>query len=300
MLLKNRKLLRRVGLVGLLFWSMTLVANDADAPPPALGELDNANGQLLRLRREIADNLRSTARFGGLEHELRFVRYRVQEGDNFFVIMARVSQDAATLASANDLANPNALLPGTDILIPNARGLFVHSEDPNAIQRRFGREVALLKQKGDLWFLPGQRYNNDELRIFRGDGFQSPLPNGRITSRYGSRLDPFTNRMTFHGGLDIAAALGTPVYASRDGRVVRAETAPGYGQLVVIEHEYGYQTYYGHLSAIKVAVGQTVPAGHIIGLVGRTGRATGPHLHFEVRVNGQRTNPRLVHGITVP
>ncbi|MEQ9363564.1 MAG: M23 family metallopeptidase, partial [Leptospirales bacterium] len=120
---------------------------------------------------------------------------------------------------------------------------------------------------------------------------------GRVSSSYGMRSDPFTRRQTFHGGLDIAAPRGTPVHASRGGKVIRvAGDAKGYGKLVVIEHKFGYKTYYGHLSAILVRKGQKVSADQIIGRVGATGRATGPHLHFEVRKNGQRKNPS-VHGV---
>jgi hypothetical protein len=92
---------------------------------PELTDLSGTNPELRKLREEIARNLRSTARRGELDRPLRFVRYRVQKDDHFFTIMAKVSQSPDTLASANELLNPNALLPGQVLLVPNARGLFI-------------------------------------------------------------------------------------------------------------------------------------------------------------------------------
>lgn len=126
----------------------------------------------------------------------------------------------------------------------------------------------------------------------RGREFSAPVT-GRITSRYGYRVNPVTKRRdSFHCGLDIAAKEGTPVRAAADGIVVKAEYLKnGYGKLIVIEHEKELTTYYGHLSGIGVEKGRTVRRGEIIGSVGRTGRATGAHLHFEVRRGGSALDP---------
>ncbi|MCB1319675.1 MAG: M23 family metallopeptidase [Leptospiraceae bacterium] len=266
--------------------------------PPMLSNLDNHNAGLRELRRQIAENLKSTARTGRLDIPLQLVRYRVQPEDSFYRIMAKVSQNEDTLVSLNELTNPNEIYPGQVLLIPNARGVFIESDDRAELARKFETEPQNIESHGDILFVPGRKLLPEQIQYFRGDGFGPPLRTGRISSGYGLRIDPFTNRRTFHGGLDIAAPTGTPVYASRSGRVVRAETAAGYGQLIVLEHGYGYQTYYGHLSQIGVRVGQQVAAGSLIGRVGSTGRATGPHLHFEVRKNGRRQQPRLVHGIS--
>jgi hypothetical protein len=126
----------------------------------------------------------------------------------------------------------------------------------------------------------------------KGRDFSAPL-DGLITSRYGYRVHPLTKRReSFHGGLDIAAKEGTPVKASADGTVVKAEYLKnGYGKLVIIEHEKELATYYGHLSEIMVTAGQKVRRGDVIGAVGRTGNATGAHLHFEVRRGGTALDP---------
>ncbi len=116
--------------------------------------------------------------------------------------------------------------------------------------------------------------------------------NGRILSHYGDRQDPFSGEGAFHSGLDIAAAQGTSVRSSADGVVELAEWASGgYGKLVVIDHGNGTQTWYAHLSGFEVVSGQEIRRGEILGYSGATGRATSPHLHFEVRRQGNPVNP---------
>lgn len=114
---------------------------------------------------------------------------------------------------------------------------------------------------------------------------------GWFTSRFGYREDPYTNRPTMHGGLDIAAAPGSPVHAPADGIVSFAGYDAGYGKLVSIDHGYGVVTRYGHNSRIFVTVGQKVSRYDVIAAVGNTGRSTGPHLHYEVRVNNIPVDP---------
>ena len=114
---------------------------------------------------------------------------------------------------------------------------------------------------------------------------------GWITSRFGYRLNPFTNKTTMHAGLDLAAAPGSPVYAPADGVVIFASYDDSYGKLVSIDHGYGVTTRFGHNSQIYVHVGQRVSKWDVIAAVGNTGRSTGPHLHYEVRINGTPVDP---------
>ena len=114
---------------------------------------------------------------------------------------------------------------------------------------------------------------------------------GWLTSRFGYRLNPFTNKTTLHAGLDIAAAPGSPVYAPADGVVIFASYDDSYGKLVSIDHGYGVTTRFGHNSQIYVHVGQRVTKWDVIAAVGNTGRSTGPHVHYEVRINGTPVDP---------
>ena len=114
----------------------------------------------------------------------------------------------------------------------------------------------------------------------------------QIASGFGYRSDPFTKVRKFHAGMDFSAKTGTPIFATGDGVVERADaTASGYGNHVVIRHGFGYETLYGHLSKYKCRAGQRVKRGDIIGYVGSTGRSEGPHCHYEVHKNGEVVNP---------
>jgi murein DD-endopeptidase MepM/ murein hydrolase activator NlpD len=116
---------------------------------------------------------------------------------------------------------------------------------------------------------------------------------GKLESGVGGRRNPFGGRgYEYHEGQDIDAVFGTPVQAAASGRVIIAGRQRGYGNVVYVDHGGGLSTRYGHLSEIDVSVGQTVTRGQMIGLVGSTGRSTGPHLHYEVRINNQPVDPR--------
>lgn len=114
---------------------------------------------------------------------------------------------------------------------------------------------------------------------------------GWLSSSVGHRIDPITGGDDFHRGLDISADAGSPIYATADGTVAMAQREGAYGNLVTIDHGYGLETRYGHMSKFEVRSGAKVKRGDVIGRVGSTGRATGPHLHYEVRVNGRLLNP---------
>ena len=114
----------------------------------------------------------------------------------------------------------------------------------------------------------------------------------RIASGFGSRIDPVYKTVKFHYGLDFAAPQGTPIYATADGTVTTAgSTGNGYGNHVVINHGYGYETLFGHMVRVKVSNGQAIKRGEVIGWVGSTGKSTGPHCHYEVHKNGEKIDP---------
>lgn len=114
---------------------------------------------------------------------------------------------------------------------------------------------------------------------------------GRITGHFGERMDPFSGEGAFHSGLDIASTYGAPVRATGDGIVIRASRDGGYGRLVEIDHGFGVTTWYGHLSGFNVQPGMRVKAGDVIGYEGDSGRSTGPHLHYEIRIYNTPVNP---------
>jgi murein DD-endopeptidase MepM/ murein hydrolase activator NlpD len=135
----------------------------------------------------------------------------------------------------------------------------------------------------------------DKEKLLRSIPAIQPVSNKeltRIASGFGSRIDPVYKVSKFHAGLDFAAPQGTPIYATADGRVKEANSeAGGYGNHVVINHGYGYETLYGHMVRIKAHSGQSIKRGEVIGWVGSTGKSTGPHCHYEVHKNGTPVDP---------
>lgn len=162
-----------------------------------------------------------------------------------------------------------------------------------------GGPLELLSSEGDGSIDP--RFERLGLSLARMDalerGLESvpqflPARKSSITSGFGYRRDPFTGHAAMHSGLDFAAGYGSPVHAAANGRISFVGTKSGYGKVVEITHGNGMMTRYAHLSGFRATVGQEVEAGNVIGAIGSSGRSTGPHLHFEVRINDRAVNPR--------
>lgn len=136
------------------------------------------------------------------------------------------------------------------------------------------------------------RLASETRRVIRALPLARPLSNQHdITSTFGTRLDPFTRGLAMHSGIDFRAPTGTNVRVTAAGRVIEAGTNGGYGRMVEVDHGHGISTRYAHLSAILVKEGDMVPKGAVIGQVGSTGRSTGPHLHYEVRIDDEAHDP---------
>jgi len=164
------------------------------------------------------------------------------------------------------------------------------SREYNAIQQRIDevrRQIDLRRESQEEI----QGILNDQRSLLAAKPSGWPVK-GWLTSSFGMRRDPFNGKRKMHEGLDIASRTGTPVYATADGIVSSIRTEPGYGKVVTIDHGYGYRTVYGHNSKYHVKVGQRVRRGDLIASVGNTGRSTGSHVHYEVRLNGVPVNPR--------
>ena len=285
----------------LIFLTLATVSSVASRDRNAtvwLSDLNPSAPALQDLKAEIAENLKASYQDHRLAVPIRICLYRLKKTDNFFTVVTRTGQDPDTVASLNGLAHPSAVGPGDVLLIPNARGVFKRKQpleevvyfrkNANPARPETTNSSSLL---AGFQFYPGRRFDPEERYYFKGQVFSNPVPGAILSSGYGSRIDPINNHKSFHGGIDLAAAVGTPVYASAPGKVIHAGPAGGYGNLIIIAHQYEYTTYYGHLSEILVKRGDTIGKGEKIGLVGSTGRVTGPHLHFEIRKDGKFTSP---------
>ena len=197
------------------------------------------------------------------------------------------------LSSLQSLATDVAMTYGF-VRSPNSP--FGASESPAETDASFEHSVAqfnFLEKNATATALAG---NGLRLIAAPGLGETAFTPSlwpvvGSITATFGERLDPFSGEGAFHTGVDISAQYGDAVHATGDGMVIDAAEHTGYGRLVIVDHGFGVTTYYGHLSSYSVPPGIRVKRGDIIGYVGVSGRTTGPHVHYEVRINNAPVNP---------
>jgi murein DD-endopeptidase MepM/ murein hydrolase activator NlpD len=194
-------------------------------------------------------------------------------------------QTGQQLASLQILANEVSV----------AYGIKRQLEGPPEISGE-GRLVPTVSESLEEYnFLKGANLSRYSRRsqLFRSVMLPNIWPvNGVLLSHFGRRTDPFSGEGAFHTGLDISAPKGTQVKVAGDGIVTHAEYSGQYGKLVIVDHGNGVQTYYAHLSQFQVVPGQSIRRGEIVGLSGSTGRATAPHLHYEVRRGGTPMNPQ--------
>ncbi|EAU63471.1 cell wall-binding protein associated metalloendopeptidase [Stigmatella aurantiaca DW4/3-1] len=209
---------------------------------------------------------------------------RVERFDQKLRAMTLLSDPQRNLAMGP--TEPGNTAPTTDTQFTQLS----HSEVPGVLLGKLDKLSAeATRQEQSLQEL--QAYFQDQKSLLASTPSVWPA-RGWVTSDFGQRLDPYTAERVTHAGLDIAAPHGKEIHAPSDGTVVFAGLEGGYGNVIVIDHGYGIKTRYGHLAKMLVKAGDKVKRGSLIAAVGNTGRSTGPHLHYEVRVNGIPQNPR--------
>ncbi|MFO7849011.1 MAG: M23 family metallopeptidase [Spirochaetia bacterium] len=235
---------------------------------------------------------------------LTIFSYRPEEEDTLFTIAARCNLPYETIALLNSFSSPEEALEASELLIPNIPGIFVPLEPINDLEKLVSAWRLQQKERGiqivvrtpeegprEFIFIPGERFHSTERAFFLQILFSFPLPEGVVTSLYGTRESPLTQKIHFHHGIDIAAPRGTEVYASLQGTVEETGHNSILGHYLVLSHSNDFRTIYGHLEKILVKRGTDVGTGTIIGVVGSTGLSTGPHLHFEIRRAGESWDP---------
>jgi len=247
---------------------------------------------------------------GGIEVDkpsFETMLYTVQPGDTLWEIAQRRGLNLDTLLSANQrIKNVSSLRVGQRLRIPNQNGVFhkvKKGQTLSNISRAYNVSVEkIIEDKniskpkkllaGREIFIPGARLlPATKEYLLGGIGFIRPVRTGWLSSGYGYRRDPFSKKIRFHTGVDIASYQGTPVRASKSGKVIYSGWVRGYGNMIVIKHTGGYTTKYGHNLRNLVSKGMYVRQGQIIALVGSSGRSKGSHLHFEICKNGRPVNP---------
>jgi len=237
----------------------------------------------------------------------------VVKGDTLWSISQRYDVKMNTIISTNNLKEISRLSIGQKLKLPITNMHIAKAEGYN--QEAAAEEIIYYVKKGESLWSISREYNvklesiiaansitdaskistGQQLRIPNVPGARSNIGNfiwpvrGRITSPYGMRV--ISGRKDFHAGIDIGGPTGTNIVAAESGRVSYAGYMRGFGNVIVLSHEGGYSTVYGHNSVNLVKKGQYMKRGSVIGKVGRTGNATGSHLHFEIRLSGKPVNP---------
>jgi murein DD-endopeptidase MepM/ murein hydrolase activator NlpD len=231
-----------------------------------------------------------------LRNDLKRIRERVAHISSTLDRVERFDQKLRAITLLSDPERHLAIGPvgsvdNEDKESPSAQAMLAgEPEDPLALRSKLDAlSTEAARQEASLQEL--QAYFDDQKSLLASTPSVWPT-RGWVTSDFGHRLDPFTAERIMHRGLDIATSHGAVVQAPSDGTVIFAGMESGYGKVLVLDHGNGVKTRYAHLSAIEVKVGDRVIRGEKIGAVGNTGRSTGPHLHYEVRVNGMPENPR--------
>ena len=237
---------------------------------------------------------------GELASALTIYSYAPKENEGLLGIAARCSIPYATLASLNRLSHPEDLAIGKPMLLPTMPGIFVPEAPVTDLERlifsaRQETAVPLFIPRDGIaerfYFVPGDDFSPTERVFFLNRDYHFPLKHFQISSVYGPRINPVTGRQGMHGGIDLAAPEGTEVYAAKSGTVMGLGEDPILGKYVIISHENNMVSLYGHLSSISTSLNTKVLSGSAIAKVGSTGQSTGPHLHFELRQNGQSRDP---------
>jgi len=268
---------------------------------PEIKNLSAAKDPLFQQQQQLLDLAYQALAAREAPGDLALFQYQTTGEDTLFSLASRFNVPYETLATLNGLGTAR-IQPGRFLLVPTQPGLFLALDHPSELDRLMeawrgdtGSSVRLTVRRvtgtETLLFFPGGRFHPLERAFFLGILFRFPLPAGRLTSSFGVRANPFTGHPTFHAGIDLGAPIGTDVYAARDGKVSATGFDRVLGNYVKIDHGEGYETVYGHLSAVLISLHQTIRSGMILGRVGSTGMSTGPHLHFEIRRQGNPENP---------
>ncbi|MFI3257259.1 MAG: M23 family metallopeptidase [Spirochaetales bacterium] len=262
---------------------------------PIIQELNVRDPVFKQYIQEVNENYRRLA--NREEPSVSIYSYQAREDDDLLAIAARCNILYDSVALLNTVAFIDSIIVGKTLLLPTVSGIFIPETPVTPLE--FLLKIGYLVEDyvrytingKHFYFVPNGRLTPTERSFFLDSSMIAPLETGIISSSFGMRESPFTGDPSFHEGTDIAAPLGTPVFACKAGVVIYSGYNYVYGNYVILQHESNVQSLYAHLDTSLVHTGDISERGEQIGTVGTTGMSTGSHLHFEIKVGGQAQDP---------
>ena len=255
-----------------------------------------------------------TDRIGEIASFLTVYAYVPREDEELMGIAARCNIPYSTIASINRFSHSEDMPRGKTLLLPSIPGVFIPESPTSDLERLIFSSRAAEDYGGSRYeginlsvpregktekfrFIPGDDFTPIERIYFLNRGFRYPLQSFQVSSTYGPRVNPVTGVFSIHRGVDLSASEKSEVYTVRDGTVAEIGEDPVLGKYVIVRHDNNWVSFYGHLYSIDTSLHAELRSGNLIGRVGSTGQSTGPHLHFELRQNGQSIDPARLLGI---
>lgn len=268
---------------------------------PVITEIKSQNIIFAQYQQEVEEANMAMAR--GKNPYLNLYSYVAKKDETMFTVSARCSIRYDTLATANGIDSTQTSLEGKKLVLPTVNGIFVPHTPQTQIEILLAKEhsVDILAGKyptvyineRPYYFLQNLSFSHTERTYFLNTGMFLPLKKSVLTSEFGMRISPISGQWKKHNGIDMAAPLGTAVYSCKSGIVQTVGVMDAvYGNYIIIDHGSGMTSLYAHLKDTLVKKGERVSGGQNIGHVGLTGATTGPHLHFEIRLNGTAKDPQ--------
>ena len=273
---------------------------------PLINNLDISDTAFKQYCDDVLFSRRALAR-GVLNEELpiQFYRYKVKKDDSIIRIAARCSIPYDGIITINRIGSIKDDLTNLYILLPTVPALYLPEEAKNPIEKlivaAIEKEVLPMieiyivssNNKEKFFCIPNGTLDGTTRAYLLHPLYRFPLESGILTSSFGKRPSPFTGKPSYHPGIDLAAPTGSPVFACTSGIIKEISFNRIYGNYIILLHQDGKESLYGHLSKVLVNLHDKIKSGRIIGEVGSTGLSTGPHLHFEIRVKGMPQDPQI-------
>lgn len=248
-------------------------------------------------------------RASGKALDFLMFKYEVKKDDTLRAIAARCCIRVETIATINSISSIDDTISGRTLILPAFNAVFIALEPQNAFETLIAHDTSfeeyVAKSKnlcynvnGRLFMTAdGAKISPTERLFFYDASYSMPVEGAYLSSKYGMRTSPISGKRKFHSGIDLAVAEGTAVHPCKSGTVMECKNGDKvFGNYVVIEHKNGVTSLYAHLKQILTSKGAAVGTASIIGKVGHTGMATGPHLHFEIKTQGKSIDPNQVLG----